>query len=117
MEPHNDTIVWVTSEGERASEGRRLLQSAGLHVVIITHAEEIPSACREHKPQILMIGSTVQPAEKRRIWATARNSCDTTLVELGSDGIPEVAQTSYFVDPEPPSEFVRRLKQIMKFRA
>lgn len=117
MEPRKDTIIWVTSDQERADDRRRLLQSAGLHVVIITGAEEIASACKEHNPQILMVGASVTPAEKRRIWAAARKSCNTTLVEVGSDGNPEVAQMSFFVDPEPPSEFVRRLKQIMRARS
>ncbi|HEX5434729.1 MAG TPA: hypothetical protein VFY05_10865 [Candidatus Angelobacter sp.] len=116
MEPRRDTILWVTDDHERTNEGRRLLQSAGLHVVVITRAEEIPSACKEHRPKILLIGASVNPAEKRHIWAAARKSCNTTLVELGRDGVPEVAQMSYFVDPEPPNEVVRRLKQIMRVR-
>ncbi|HET9183633.1 MAG TPA: hypothetical protein VFP59_15975 [Candidatus Angelobacter sp.] len=116
MEPSRDTIIWVTDDRGNTAECRRLLQSAGMRVVIITRAEEIPSACKEHRPQILMIGASVNPAEKRHIWATARESCNTTLVELSTDGVPEVAQMSYFVDPEPPSEVVRRLRQIMKVR-
>lgn len=116
MEPRRNTIVWITSDGEHAKDGRRLLQSAGLHVVVIKGAEEIASACKQHKPQILMVAASVKPAERRHIWAVARKSCNTTLVELGLDGSPEMAQTSFFVDPEPPSEFVRRVKQIMRLR-
>jgi hypothetical protein len=92
---------------------KRLLEAEGLPVVLIRRSQQLLPACREHHPRVIILGTSTTPAERRRIWAAARELCRATLVELTPHGSPEISQENYFVDPEPASDFVRRVKEIL----
>ena len=117
MERRRNTILLISPDLDLGTRRKALLESEGLPVIVIPSSQEVVSACKQHRPRLIMIGYSADPAERRRIWAAARSVCQSTIVELGPTGIPEMSQTSFFLEPEPPSDFVRRIKQVMKVRS
>lgn len=117
MERRKNTILLISPDLDLGRRRKALLESEGLPVVVIRSSREVGKACEQHRPRLIMIGYSADPAERRHVWAAAREICKTTIVELGPTGIPEMTQTSFFLDPDPPSDFVRRIKQIMNVRA
>lgn len=117
MERRKNTIVLVSPDARLGHRRKQLLESEGLPVVVIRRPDELAPACRKHRPRLIMIGRSADPAQRRQAWAAAREACESPIVELTHNDIPEPAQTSFFLDPDPPCEFVRRVKQILKVRS
>jgi hypothetical protein len=116
MERRRNTIVLVSPDTRLGMRRKRLLEPEGLPVVVIQRPDELVPACKKHRPRLIMIGKSADPAQRRQVWAAARAACESPIVELTHNDIPEPAQINFFVAPEPPSEFVRRVKQILKVR-
>jgi DNA-binding response OmpR family regulator len=70
------------------------LEKAGYRVILATHFDEIASRCKEHKVDLVLLGSSLSPAEKRRFWVESRDTCRTPILELYSFGPPELMDES-----------------------
>ena len=116
LERRKNTILLVSRAPGHAEVRKAALESAGLHVVLVTEPEKAVAACREYRPRLVMLGPSVPPAEKRRIWYEARKACPVPILELHTAGPPELMPPAYSLEPEREDEVIRHVKHIIKAR-
>jgi hypothetical protein len=110
MERPNNTVLLVSLAPEAAQKQKESLESAGLDVVLVCEPEKVLASCRQYRPRIMVIGRSIPPAEKRRIWYEARADCPTPLLELHNSGPPELMQAAFSLEADVDDDFVQRVK-------
>lgn len=61
-----------------------------------------------------MIGYSVPPAQKRRVWDEARHFRKVPILELHRGHSPELMPPAYFHQSEAPDDFPRAVMRIVK---
>ena len=62
-----------------------------------------------------MLGYSLPPAQKRRIWDTARKKCNAPILELHRRGKPELLeQNVFFHEAQRPDDFLDRVKELLR---
>jgi DNA-binding response OmpR family regulator len=95
LRPRSKILV-VSHDPYLADVRKNILETAGFDVVPANDVGTIKQACREHEVRLIMIGYSLPPAEKRRIWATAREFCKVPILELYRKGKPELIEQNVF---------------------
>ena len=62
----------------------------------------------------MLIGYSLPPADKRRIWDEARRVCKVPILELHRKGAPELMPPAYFHEAQSPDDFISTVKRILK---
>jgi DNA-binding response OmpR family regulator len=86
----------VSHDPRLADVRKTILERAGFDVVPAADVQTIEKACKENEVRLIMIGYSLPPAEKRRIWATAREFCKVPILELYRKGKPELLEQNVF---------------------
>jgi DNA-binding response OmpR family regulator len=84
------TILLASRDAALTDARKRALQAAGYHVIAAKNVKQIASSCRQYKIDLVLIGASLPPAEKRRFWAESRDNCKTPILELYGAGPPEL---------------------------
>jgi DNA-binding response OmpR family regulator len=67
--------ILVVSEDLHLADVRKdILEEAGFEVLSAHNFKEVQDACKK-KPDLVMIGYSLRPAEKRRVWYEVREHC------------------------------------------
>ena len=113
-----ESTILVASRDPRLADVRKgVLESAGFHVIPAPDIATVEKACSEHRVRAVMIGYSLPPAEKRRIWAAARKTCKAPILELYQSGTPELLEQNVFAHrAETPDDFLEALKKILENR-
>jgi hypothetical protein len=61
-----------------------------------------------------MIGYSVPPAAKRRVWDEARKKCKVPILELHRQGSPELMPPAYFHVSQAPDDFLAAVQRILR---
>lgn len=96
---------------------KRTLESAGFEVLQSKGAAQVHEICKKRKVNLVLIGYSLPPAEKRRIWDEARKTCKTPILELyRSGGKPELMDSTALFSHETfaPDDFVTRVQSILQ---
>ncbi len=91
------------------------LEAAGYRVIVVNTIPKVASGCRHHKIDLVLIGSSLPPAEKRKFWAEFRNQCSSLILELYGDGPPELMDDirTYVHHPVTAVDFVEAVRAIL----
>jgi DNA-binding response OmpR family regulator len=112
-----DTILVASWDATLADVRKRALESAGYVVLQSKGSAEVRDICRKRKVNLVLIGYSLPPAEKRRVWDAARKVCKTPILELyPSGGKPELMDSTALFSHEAfaPDDFVTRVQSILK---
>jgi DNA-binding response OmpR family regulator len=91
---------------------KALLEAAGFQVISASRLKAVQEACRE-RPQLVMIGYSLPPAEKRRVWTEVREHCKTPILELHKNEEPSLAADVFFHRPARPDDFLAAVRRIL----
>jgi CheY-like chemotaxis protein len=83
------TILLASHDPALTDLRKRLLEAAGYFVIVAKTTSELASRCQHHKIDLVLIGSSLPPVEKRKFGAQSRKQCGLVL-ELYTDGPPEL---------------------------
>ena len=87
--------VLVASRDPHLADVRgHVLEKAGFLVFAATKVEEIEKTCREKKIALVMVGYSVAPSDKRRLFTEVRKHCETPVLELFHSGTSELVDES-----------------------
>lgn len=114
MQRRNNTILVVSFDMALADIRQAVLEKAGYHVVSLFRPDGITEACQRHRPRLIVIGYSVPPAEKRRLWDQARKMRNVPVLELSISASPELMSTVYFNQSEAGDEFLTTVKRVMR---
>ena len=110
----NSTILVVSRDPALADVRKSVLEGAGFKVIPATCESEIAEICRKKKPRLVMIGYSVNPAGKRRVWDEARKKCKVPILELHQNGAPELMPPAFFHQSETADDFLRTVQKIVR---
>jgi DNA-binding response OmpR family regulator len=106
----------VASRDPQLAELRKhVLEAAGYRVIPVSDASEVGKTCRETTVNLVVIGYSVAPAQKRRIWDAARNECRVPILELYRSGQAELLpqHALFFHEAKAPEDFLTTVKRIL----
>jgi DNA-binding response OmpR family regulator len=111
------TVLVCSRHPDLADVRQRVLEKAGFQVINATDLISIREACKKHKIALIMIGYSLPPAEKRRVWHEAHESCyQIPILELYESGKPELmAGNALFTEEaRTPEDFLEAVHKILK---
>jgi DNA-binding NtrC family response regulator len=106
-------ILVVSFDQQLADVRKTVLDEAGFQVLSAADLRAVRKACIEQSPDLVMIGYSLPPAEKRRVWVEVRDLCNCPVLELHQGGAPTLMPPAYFHQAEQPGDFLERVKAIL----
>jgi len=103
----------VSRDPGLADVRRRVLENAGFEVLAASDSTAIPAACAVHKPRLVMLGYSLLPSEKRRVWAAVKQHCDVPVLELHRKKRPELMSPAFFHESAVPDDFLSTVMKIL----
>ena len=91
-----------------------MLEQAGFKVIAAKSESEIGDICKKRKPRLVMIGYSLTPAAKRRVWDEARKTCKVPILELYKGKRPELMPPAYFHEAQTPDDFIATVQKVLK---
>lgn len=114
MPLQKSTILVVSHDPQLADIRKSVLESAGFHVIQVNDDASVRKFCLQQRPKLVMIGYSVPPAQKRRVWDEARRICKVPILELHRGTTPELMPPAYFHESETPDDFIHSVMKIIK---
>ncbi len=110
-------ILVVSHDPTEADIRRNVLEGAGFEVVRANQLRGIRRACEKQAISLVMIGYSLPPAEKRRVWDEIRQTCDGNLpvLELYNKGKQDLvgSQTLFVHESHAPDDFIGAVESIL----
>jgi|SRR5947209_13178778 len=107
-------ILVVSHDPVLADVRKAALEGAGFKVIAATSDSEIGSICEKKKPRLVLIGYSLSPAAKRRVWNEARKVCKVPILELHREKGPELMPPAFFHESHMPDDFISTVQKILK---
>lgn len=108
-----DKILVVSHDPGLADVRRKVLENAGFEVLAAGDPNAIQRACAAHKPRLVMIGYSLLPSEKRRVWAAVKEHCAVPVLELHKKKGPELLSPAFFHESLVPDDFLVAVMKIV----
>ena len=103
----------VSRDPGLADVRRKVLENAGFEVLAASDSTAIPAACAGHKPRLVMLGYSLMPSEKRRVWAAVKEHCNVPVLELHREKRPELISPAFFHESLAPDDFLSSVMKIV----
>jgi DNA-binding NtrC family response regulator len=107
-------ILVVSHDPSLADVRKAVLERAGFKVISAKSDSEISDICKKKKPRLVMIGYSLTPAAKRRVWDEARKTCKVPILELHKGRGPELMPPAYFHEAQTPDDFLTTVQKVLK---
>jgi DNA-binding response OmpR family regulator len=111
--PQRDKILVVSHDPRLADVRRKVLENAGFEVLAAADSQTVRKACAEHDLRLVMIGHSLLPAEKRRVWAEVREHHNIPVLELHKESEPELMAPAFFHESLAPDDFLKVVMRIL----
>jgi DNA-binding response OmpR family regulator len=108
-----EKILVVSRDPGLADVRRKVLEKAGFEVLAASDSSAIPATCATHKPRLVMLGYSLLPSEKRRVWAAVKEHCDVPVLELHRKKRPELISPAFFHESLAPDDFLATVMKIV----
>jgi DNA-binding response OmpR family regulator len=105
-------IMVVSHDPHLADVRKDILEKAGFEVLSAHNFKDVQDAC-EKNPDLVMIGYSLPPAEKRRVWAEIREKCNVPILELHETQEPSLIADTFFHQATAPDDFLSAVKRIL----
>ena len=107
------TILVASRDPQLADVRKSILEREGFLVVAASNIAMVEKTCTEGNVKLVMLGYSLPPADKRRIWKAAREKCKVPILELYRDGAPEVMdQNVYYHESKTAEDFLEAVKSL-----
>ena len=107
------TILVASRDPHLADVRKTVLERAGFAVLATSDALTVRKACTEGTIHLVMLGYSLAPADKRRIWRAAREYCKVPILELHRKNAPEVVdQNVFYHEANAPDDFLEAVKRL-----
>ena len=109
------TVLVAASDAALLQWKKLVLERAGYRVIATTSIEQLSRTCRRRKIDLVLLGSSLSPAEKRKFWREARSNCRSPVLEIHGTGAPELMDESHAHVHAPlmASDFVEAVRVIL----
>ena len=71
--------------------------------------------CKKKKINLVLIGYSLPPSEKRKVWVEARKECKTPILQLYQGAEPELIESNAFAhESQTPDDFVKSVRSVLR---
>jgi DNA-binding response OmpR family regulator len=109
-----DKVLVVSRNQRLAQVRRRALEKAGFEVLAAADSQTVRTTCAKHNLRLVVVGHSVLPADKRRVWAEVRQHCDIPVLELHKESGPELMPPGFFHEPAAPDDLLEDVMPVLK---
>jgi hypothetical protein len=111
-----DTILVASWDPVLEAARKRTLETAGYEVLLARGSNGVRKVCEKKRVSLVVIGYSLPPAEKRRVWVEARTVCKTPILELYRGGKPELMESTALFTHQTnvPDDFIRAVQDILQ---
>ncbi len=115
MTEKKDTILVASWDPVLAKMRKAILEREGFAVLHARGSAGVRALCRKKKINLVVIGYSVPPSEKRRIWVEARQCCKAPILELLRGGETELIESNVFAhESRTPDDFVKSVRSVLR---
>ena len=118
MHEKTKTVLLASLDPALTNLRKRVLEFAGYRVIAVDSIAQIASRCRNEKIDLVLIGCSLSPSEKRNFWAESSNYCSSLVLELYTDSPPELMDDprTYVHHPLTSVDFVEAVRAVLTLR-
>jgi DNA-binding response OmpR family regulator len=109
-----DKILVVSRNPRLADVRRTVLEDAGFEVVAANDSQPVGKTCAEHELRLVVVGYSVLPADKRRVWAEVREHGNIPVLELHKKTAPELMSSAFFHDAPVPNDSLGDMMPVLQ---
>jgi len=111
-----DTILVSSWDPVLEAARKRVLESAGYQVLLARGSNGVRKLCEKRRVNLILIGYSLPPSEKRRVWVEARAVCKTPILQLYRGDNPELMESSalFAHQTNAPDDFVRAVQDVLQ---
>ena len=107
-------VILVVSRDEKLADVRKtVLEAAGFEVIPAQDAGAVRAACRLPSLKLVMLGHSLLPSEKRKVWFEVKKLCTVPVLELHQNEKPELKSPAYFHQSQAADDFLRTVMRIL----
>ncbi len=115
MSQSKGKILVVSRDPKLADIRKTVLERAGFTVVPATDDTAVEQACSSNGIQLIMLGYSLAPSDKRRVWAKSREYCNVPILELHKGNPPELVERNVFAHESTRAEdFLHSVERLMR---
>ena len=75
----------------------------------------VRDVCKKKKIDLVLIGYSLPPSEKRKVWVEARKECKTPILQLFQGAEPELIESNAFAhESQTPDDFVKSVRTVLR---
>jgi DNA-binding response OmpR family regulator len=110
-----DTILVASWDPILAELRKTILENEGFAVLQAKGSAGVRALCKKKKVNLVVIGYSVPPSEKRRVWVEARKFCKAPILELLRGGETELIESNVFAhESRTPDDFVKSVRTVLR---
>jgi DNA-binding response OmpR family regulator len=110
-----ETILVASWDPVLADVRKSILEKEGFAVLQAKGSAGVRAVCRKKKISLVLIGYSLPPSEKRRVWVEARKVCKSPVLELHRGGEPELMESDAFAhESHTPDDFVISVRSVLR---
>ena len=111
------TILVASFDPALADVRKRVLESAGYRVISASDVLAVRAACASESISLVVIGYSLPPGEKRRVWYEIRQHCgkNVPVLELHAASTPILSEDAVVIHAsQSPDDFVDKVREILE---
>lgn len=108
-------ILVVSRDPKLADTRKTVLEAAGFTVVLAMDERAVEQACSSNGIDLIMLGYSLAPSDKRRVWAKSRQYCDVPILELHKGTAPELVERNVFThESKHAQDFLHSVERLLR---
>jgi DNA-binding response OmpR family regulator len=110
-----ETILVASWDPVLADLRKTILERAGFAVLQSRGSAGVRDLCKKKKVNLVLIGYSLPPSEKRKVWLEARKACKTPILQLYQDAEPELVESNALAhESQTPDDFVKSVRAVLR---
>jgi DNA-binding response OmpR family regulator len=108
-------ILVASFDPNLADVRKRVLEGAGYRVISASDVLAVRAACQSENIALVVIGYSLPPSEKRRVWYEVRQHCgkSVTILELLNSSNPILSEEAVVVhSPQGLDDLIDKIRKI-----
>jgi len=107
-------IVLVSRDAKLTDVRKRVLEDAGFAVIHAIDESDVQQACGRESVGLILVGQSLSPSEKRRVWVAAKAQCNVPILELYHRGRPELLEQNVLTHhSQKPDDFLDSVRNAL----
>jgi len=110
-----ETILVASWDPILADVRKAILEKEGFEVLQAKGSTGVRDLCKKKKVNLVLIGYSLPPSEKRKVWVEARKECKTPILQLYQGAEPELVESNAFAhESQTPDDFVKSVRSVLR---